>query len=690
MKRASLITAMVVSVAAVISASLVAAHRQRVDLWAQFERDEGRRCTDAAKALEARLASAVRDAQFLVHLTDETRRRSDLARRAQDRELAAAFQALATSVAHYRTIAAFSGEGIPRAMAAPTSVSEEGPPVVVHDPTETAPEVLQKLVAESAAFASRRLGATQGSVSFSAPLPIGPRTFYLLGLSAGGQQLVISLDAPLLFSGLLPAASTDGRVRVSAAVVDPAGVAWLEDGPVGRPVAEGTAPLKHLAPGDDPRLFLRAAAPSAMPALEIERQVALPFGRFRLLMASATDALVARQRAGIVQLLLTTGGVVAALVFFGTRLLRQLARAARLAERLATAEEIAHLKERSDKILANAPLGIAGLKRDGRAVFLNQYLRERARTARDESSDSRAAWVVKAWLQALHPWVAHAVLTQRPFSPPPKELPALGGLFQDMEVQIVPLVHPIDELEVLVLMRDVSEIRELERHLVRAEKLVTVGALSAGLAHEIGTPLMVIRGKAEDLRDMTRSQQEKSDLGAIIAQIDRIAAIVRQVLDFARAEPLATAPTDAASVAREAVDLVGWRARKRRVTVHIDAEEGLPPLRAHRGQLEQVFVNLISNACDASAEGQEVEVKLARAGAKPGFLRLEVEDKGHGIPPELIHAVFDPYFTTKAQGEGVGLGLAVVGQIVRAHGGEISLMSAPGRGTTAIISWPLA
>lgn len=670
---------MVVSVAAVVGASLAAAHRQRAELWAQFERDEARRCTDAAQALEARLESAVRDAQFLVHLAAETRRRPDLSRPAQDRELAVAFQALATSVAHYRTIAAFS-----------TSLAKADAPVVVHDPTETAPAVLGRLVSESQGFAARRLGTTDGALSFSPPLPMGSRTFYLLGLTAGGEELVISLDAQLLFAGLLPAASTEGRGRVVAAVVDPSGVAWLEDGPGARPAAEGAGHLKHLAAADDPWPALLAAAPRPTSTLRIERQVALPFGRFRLLMASATEALVARQRAGVVQLLLTTGGVVAALVFFGTRLLRQLARAARLAERLTTAEEIAHLKERSDQILANAPLGIAGLKRDGRAVFLNQYLRDRARTARNEPSESRSSWIVKAWLQALQPWVVHAVSTQRPLSPSSKELPAVGGVFQDMEVQIVPLVHPIDEVEVLVLMRDVSEIRELERHLVRAEKLVTVGALSAGLAHEIGTPLMVIRGKAEDLRDTTEAVHARAELEAIIGQIDRIAGIVRQVLDFARAEPLATAPTDAAAVARQAIELVGWRARKRRLTVDLRADDGLPPLRAHRGQLEQVFVNLISNACDASAEGQDVEVRLALAEAKPGFMRLEVEDKGHGIDPELIHAVFDPYFTTKAQGQGVGLGLAVVGQIVRAHDGEISLMSAPGRGTTAIISWPLA
>jgi signal transduction histidine kinase len=235
-----------------------------------------------------------------------------------------------------------------------------------------------------------------------------------------------------------------------------------------------------------------------------------------------------------------------------------------------------------------------------------------------------------------------------------------------------------------------QEVATLQKQLVRAEKLVTVGVLSAGIAHEVGTPLMVIRGRAEHLLESTPAGPVAEDLESIIAQIDRISSTIRQVLEFSREQPIAVGSVDPAEAIGRALELLDWRVNSKQIAARVVCDDVLPPIAAAPDQFEQVAMNLLMNACDASEAGGAVEVKLARDPEEAGNLRLEIRDHGVGIPPESLHAVFDPYFTTKKRGEGTGLGLAIVSQIVRSHGGRVSLRSAPGSGTTATVLWPFA
>jgi len=122
------------------------------------------------------------------------------------------------------------------------------------------------------------------------------------------------------------------------------------------------------------------------------------------------------------------------------------------------------------------------------------------------------------------------------------------------------------------------------------------------------------------------------------------------------------------------------------VELVFEVAPGTGPLSADPDQLQQVLVNLILNACDASAEGEKV--RIAAAPGDDGFVRITVSDGGCGIAPEHMNAVFDPFFTTKKRGEGTGLGLSIAASIVRNHGGQINLESAPGRGTQVTILWP--
>ncbi|HLK91111.1 MAG TPA: ATP-binding protein [Polyangia bacterium] len=238
-------------------------------------------------------------------------------------------------------------------------------------------------------------------------------------------------------------------------------------------------------------------------------------------------------------------------------------------------------------------------------------------------------------------------------------------------------------------LRSAEALRSLERQLISAEKLATTGVLAAGIAHEVGTPLGIIRARAELLLGDTQGAQGRRALEAIIEQIDRISSTIRQVLDFSRNQPVELGRVNPVVGLQGTLDLVGHRVRQQDLRVSVDVAPDLPPLAADPNQFQQVFINLLLNACDASSQGGEIEItaQTIEAGKR---VRIEVRDHGTGIAPEHLLAVFDPFFTTKKRGEGTGLGLPIAASIVRNHGGEITLGSVPGEGTLVSVSWPAA
>jgi signal transduction histidine kinase len=132
--------------------------------------------------------------------------------------------------------------------------------------------------------------------------------------------------------------------------------------------------------------------------------------------------------------------------------------------------------------------------------------------------------------------------------------------------------------------------------------------------------------------------------------------------------------------------LLAWKMDARRLELDVSLPKGLPLLLADPDQLQQVLVNLLFNACDASETGGRI--RLEAAAADGGKVRIVIRDQGSGIAPEHLQAVFDPFFTTKPRGEGTGLGLPIAASIVRNHGAQIDLASSPGQGTTATVLWP--
>jgi signal transduction histidine kinase len=216
---------------------------------------------------------------------------------------------------------------------------------------------------------------------------------------------------------------------------------------------------------------------------------------------------------------------------------------------------------------------------------------------------------------------------------------------------------------------------ELERRLERADRLAAIGTLASGLAHEIGNPLGIIRGRAEYLiRGRPSPAKTDEGLRSIVSQIDRISRIVRMLLDYARERESPRTVIDLRSIAEHALNSIETEAVRR--AVQIIRQLGAKPLsvKCDSYQIQQVIINLAINALDAMAEsGGTLRVSADFTIHGVPVVRLIFEDTGTGISPEYQSRIFDPFFTTKEPGKGTGMGLAVSQSIMREHNGEIAL-----------------
>ncbi|GMV44292.1 MAG: hypothetical protein AMXMBFR64_60080 [Myxococcales bacterium] len=221
-----------------------------------------------------------------------------------------------------------------------------------------------------------------------------------------------------------------------------------------------------------------------------------------------------------------------------------------------------------------------------------------------------------------------------------------------------------------------------DRALQQADKLIAIGQLSAGLAHEIGSPLQVLGGRARMLDGAAEDPARVRATSAIlVAQVERIGRIVQQLLSYARRRPAVIGPVALEGPVREVLDLVQYDARRRGVYVRLDAEPGLVA-QADADQVQQVVLNLVSNALAVTPSGGEVGVSLESAvvegpGGARRAVRIAVEDTGPGIPDDMQERLFEPFFTTRAAEGGTGLGLSVVKSIVTEHGGAVRFRSSP-------------
>jgi signal transduction histidine kinase len=239
----------------------------------------------------------------------------------------------------------------------------------------------------------------------------------------------------------------------------------------------------------------------------------------------------------------------------------------------------------------------------------------------------------------------------------------------------------------VILVEDLTELHTLEEELTHSERLASIGRLAAGVAHEIGNPVTGIACLTQDLLhesdDPTFRQQ---GLQQILEQTRRISNIVQSLVNFSHGGTLhdhIPEPVELGNCIEEALQLVRLSRSGKQLETRIDCPQ---PLRVEgdRQRLIQVFVNLLTNACDASQPGDTLSI----AGRIEGdYVVVRLSDQGHGIPAALQEKIFEPFFTTKPAGEGTGLGLPLAYSIVQQHSGSLTVKSHPG-GTTFTLRLP--
>jgi two-component system NtrC family sensor kinase len=273
------------------------------------------------------------------------------------------------------------------------------------------------------------------------------------------------------------------------------------------------------------------------------------------------------------------------------------------------------------------------------------------------------------------------------------------GLFEsqfyrkDGEIRTISITYstPQKDEEVLCLIRDVTDQKMLQEQLIQSEKMSAIGQLVSGVAHELNNPLAGISAFAQLLLAEKRfPPDQRTAAETIYSEARRASRIVQNLLTFARQHKAEKVLTAINQVLDDTLELRGYELRVRGIDVRREYEEPLDETMADAHQLQQVFLNLITNAEQAmeQREGQhhQLTVRTRRNGDS---VRIEIEDTGGGIPPNLIERIFNPFFTTKPTGSGTGLGLSISLGIVREHEGRIWAENSPSSGARFIVELPV-
>jgi two-component system, NtrC family, sensor kinase len=262
-----------------------------------------------------------------------------------------------------------------------------------------------------------------------------------------------------------------------------------------------------------------------------------------------------------------------------------------------------------------------------------------------------------------------------------------------LRVAAAPVARAVDGASVVVVVEDITEQQALEAQLIQSEKMAAVGTLVSGIAHELNNPLTSIAGLSEFLLEQSPAgAAAREHLRVINEQAERASHIVRDLLTFVRKEPVARGSVDLGDLVQRTLGLMAYELKRRDVVAEIVVAPGLPPVLGERHQLQQVALNLLGNAVHAVGDlppGRPRRVTISLQ-EEQGHVVLRVADTGPGISDAVRAQMFSPFFTTKAPGEGTGLGLFVSYGIAEAHGGTLSVESRPGPGATLVLSLPAA
>lgn len=227
--------------------------------------------------------------------------------------------------------------------------------------------------------------------------------------------------------------------------------------------------------------------------------------------------------------------------------------------------------------------------------------------------------------------------------------------------------------------------KELEEQLLQSSKLAALGQLSAGVAHELRNPLTSIKILINSIISKAEPKESiKEDIAVIESEIERMNDIIKQFLDFSRPGLLCISSVNVNFILKDTLNLMAYELKEQNISVSMKFGEDIPKINADSGKLRQVFLNVILNSVQSMPEGGKVSLKTERSNQ---YVKIIVKDTGSGIPGEIKDKLFEPFFTTRK--EGLGLGLSITKRIIDNHNGSIEIDSEVGKGTTVSIKLPV-
>ena len=369
-------------------------------------------------------------------------------------------------------------------------------------------------------------------------------------------------------------------------------------------------------------------------------------------------------------------------------------------------DEYERLKEFSENIVESISVGILAADLEDRVESWNSRMEELTGVSREQAQGRKLAELFPLSLverlgvlreeSGIHhidkfvmrqQWGEHAVNGNGAVN---GAAPVRESTFN---IAVAPLVsRDMERIGRLVIFDDITDRSELERRLVQADKLSSIGLLAAGVAHEVNTPLAVISTYAQMLTKQLQDDEQKSRmLDKIARQTFRASEIVNSLLNFSRTSTTENVPVQVNKVIQETLSLLEHQIQKAGVRISLRLDAALPPVTGNAGKLQQVFLNLFLNARDAmeGCKPGEAVLEVSTAMDENG-VQVDICDTGHGIAPEHRDRIYDPFFTTKGARKGTGLGLSVTYGIVQEHGGTIEAFPRNGNGSRFHLELPNA
>jgi signal transduction histidine kinase len=346
--------------------------------------------------------------------------------------------------------------------------------------------------------------------------------------------------------------------------------------------------------------------------------------------------------------------------------------------------EMQRLKDYSENIIESLTVGVSVIDEKGIVIGWNRVLE-------GQLSVRKEAALGKRLDDVLGPTAYTAIFppeTQQGFRLLSEiTLETSGGGKKVFDIARTPLLdNVLRAYGTIIVFEDITDKIRLQQQLLTSEKLASIGLLSAGVAHEINTPLTGISSYIQMLQKKLADTHYAQILEKVEAQTDRVARIIKNLLTFARSPSDASFQRiDLKESIEEILSLIDYKLKNMNIRLELELEP-IPEFYAQGERLQQVFINIILNALDAMPQGGKLGIRLSMVN---DAAVVRIADTGTGIKPEHVSHIFDPFFTTKGVGKGTGLGLSISYAIIKEHEGHIQVQSEVGRGSTFTITLPV-